>query len=573
MTSKSGIRIVVSSLGCLLLSAAGVYGQSGQHARGRILVGFRAGVSDAQVNSALATVGGRSQKQIGGLPVHVVGLPARGNGNEAAYVQALKNHPLVEFAELDEIVPPADVTPNDPLFSNEWHLAKIQAPAGWSVTTGSPGVIIAILDSGVNGTHEDLAPKMVPGWNVYDNNSDTHDVTGHGTEVAGTAAAAGNNGLGVVGVAFGCWIMPVRIVQPTGQAAYSDMAAGLTWAADHGARVANISFGASGSQTVQRGAAYFQSLGGVVAMAAGNTGSNYAKADAPAILTVSATDPNDAMYGWSSYGSGIDISAPGCVYTTQIGGGYGPACGTSFASPIVAGAAALVLSRQPGLSPAQVQSTLEQSADDLGAAGKDIYYGWGRVNLAKALGVGGSDNQPPNVWFVSPTQGATVAGLVNIQASATDNVGVASVAIYIDNQMMSSVNGTLDNWGWNTASVANGSHTLKAVATDAAGNSSTALSTVTVNNGAGVPTVTITSPSPGSKVSVNQSVTVQAQDDVAVTKVELYVDGALAGSSTRSPFTLSWKTNKTPHGNHTLQCKVYDGSGNVGVSQLVVVSK
>jgi len=240
----------------------------------------------------------------------------------------------------------------------------------------------------------------------------------------------------------------------------------------------------------------------------------------------------------------------------------------------VAGAAALVLSRQPGLSPAQVHSTLEQSADDLGATGKDPIYGWGRVNLANALGGGGGgDTQPPSVWFVTPTQGSRVGGMVGIQASATDNVGVASVTVYVDNQMMSSVNASLDSWTWNTASVSNGSHTLKAVAVDAAGNSATALSTVTVNNGGGLPTVTIKSPTPGAKVSINQSVTVQATDDVAVTKVELYVDGTLTSSSTRAPFTLSWKTNRVALGNHSLQCKVYDGSGNVGVSQTVVVSK
>ena len=384
--TRSGIRVFAGSLVCLLLLAGSVSAQS--HVRGRILVGFRAGVSDAEAARVLASVGGRSQKKLGRLPVHVASVPAQ--GNESAFVQALQNRPQVEFAELDQIVPhAADVTPNDPMFPSEWHLPKIQAPAEWSVTTGSSSVIIAILDTGVDGSHPDLASKMVAGWNIYDNNSDSRDVYGHGTKVAGTAAAASNNAQGVAGVSWGSWIMPVRISGPSGSAGYSDMAAGLIWAADRGARVANISYGASTSRTVQRGAEYFQSRGGVVAMAAGNSGGGDVRRDAASILTVSATDPNDALYGWSSYGNGIDLSAPGCVYTTLNGGGYGSGCGTSFASPIVAAAAALVLSKQPGLSPSQVESALEQSADDLGASRWDNWFGWGRVNLARALGASG----------------------------------------------------------------------------------------------------------------------------------------------------------------------------------------
>ena len=149
-------------------------------------------------------------------------------------------------------------------------------------------------------------PKMVAGWNIYDNNSDSRDVYGHGTKVAGTVAAAGNNGAGVASVAWSCWIMPVRISDPTGWATYSDIASGLTWAADHGARVANISYKVTTSSTVTAAAQYFQGRGGVVASSAGNDALFDASADNPYIITVSATDPNDALYSWSSTGNNVD---------------------------------------------------------------------------------------------------------------------------------------------------------------------------------------------------------------------------------------------------------------------------
>src|SRR5438445_434046 len=155
---------------------------------------------------------------------------------------------------------------------------------------------------------------MLPGWNVYDNNSDTSDVYGHGTSVAGVAAATSNNGAGVASVAWGCKLLPVRISDLNGYATYSTIASGLTYAADHGARVANVSFRASDSSTVASAAQYFQSKGGVVAMAAGNESTFVSSADNPYVLTVSATDSNDALTSWSNTGNNIDLAAPGRVF-------------------------------------------------------------------------------------------------------------------------------------------------------------------------------------------------------------------------------------------------------------------
>src|SRR5262249_22661351 len=141
-------------------------------------------------------------------------------------LQALRSRRDVESAELDRLCPPESIA-DDPRFKDEWYLNRIDAPEAWDVTTGSGDVTIAILDTGVDGTHPDLAGKTVPGWNFYNENDDTRDVEGHGTMVAGVAAASSNNGIGVTSVAWGCRIMPIRVTDAVGNAAWSRVAHGL----------------------------------------------------------------------------------------------------------------------------------------------------------------------------------------------------------------------------------------------------------------------------------------------------------------------------------------------------------
>lgn len=546
----------------------------------QVLVQFRPGVSDAQAQAVINAHQGRSVRQIPQIRVHMVALPAA--GTEAAFAQAFKNRPEVLGAEVNRLVPHADLVPNDPFYPSQWHLAKIQGPAAWSVTAGSTSVIVAVLDTGVDGTHPDLSPKMVAGWNIYDNNSDSRDVYGHGTKVAGTVAAAGNNSTGVASVAWGCWIMPVRISDPTGWATYSNIASGLVWAADHGARVANISYKVTTSSTITAAAQYFQGQGGVVTSSAGNDAIFDASADNPYIITVSATDPNDALYSWSSTGNNVDVAAPGCVYTTFSGGGYGSACGTSFSAPIAAGVAALVLSVKPLLSPGEVTSVLRSSADDLGTAGWDASFGAGRVNAARAVAQAGggspppaADIQRPSVAFTSPAAGATVSNTVTLAVSASDNVGVTSVTIAVDGATTCLFSAAPFSCSWNTKNVVSGAHTLTATAKDAAGNLATASVTVTVSNAAAdttLPTVTITSPKTGNTVSGNVTVTVSYSDNVGVVRVELAADGTPTATATSAPFTTRWNSQKALRGTHTLQVKAFDAAGNYSFSPAITVS-
>src|SRR5579863_9834528 len=567
-------------LACVAFAIFGVaaFAQPRPHVPSRLLVGFKQGVPDSQVDAVVRGLQGGGHEQVPGTNVQVVTLPA--NANENASANAFKNRPEVEFVEFDEIVPVSAVTPTDPDYAwQSSYLLQISAPAAWSSTTGSASVVIAIIDTGVDGTHPDLASKMVAGWNIYSKNSDTSDVYGHGTEVAGTAAAATDNGLGIAGVCWQCLIMPVRISDTKGTATYSNMASGISWAASHGARVANLSYEASTSSTVSQAAQSFMNAGGVVTIAAGNEGTFISAANNPYVLTVGGLTTANTLYSWSNYGNIIDLVAPGCVYTTLSTGGYGAGCGTSFAAPIVAGVAGLMFSANPALTPASVMSMLEQSATDLGAPGWDTTFGWGDVNasgaVALAMGGGSTGGTGPSVSITTPASGTTVSGMVTTVASATDSTSISSVTFLVDGGLLCTASASPYSCGWNSGNYANGSHSVSATARDTGGKSSTASVTVKVSNGADVtpPTVSITSPAPGTKVSKTVTVTTSSSDNVGVVSVGLYVDNVLTATSTSAPFSFKWSTTHIASGSHTLQAVAHDAAGNTGASALVTVYK
>jgi subtilisin family serine protease len=545
---------------------------------GRVLVKYR---NEFPVHAfgLMNAEGAREGREISGSGVRFVELAS--GTDEQAFVEALQRQPDVEFAELDEVIPPAEMVPNDPNYGSQWHLPTIQTPAAWLTTSGASNVTIAIIDTGVDPTHPDLQSKLVPGWNFYDNNADSRDVYGHGTAVAGTAAASSNNGLGVASIAWGCQIMPIRISATDGSGSLSAMANGLTWAADHGARVANISYQVSDSLTVKSAAQYFQSKGGVVTIAAGNDASFDTTADNPYVLTVGATNSADTMAGFSTTGNNQDLAAPGVgIQTTNRGSGYGSWSGTSFSAPIAAGVSALVISANPGLAAAQVQNVMKQSADDLGSAGWDASYGWGRVNAARAVElamntVGSDDNTAPSVRITSLADGGAIAGTVNVEATASDNVGLTSLTFSVDGTVVGTTSTAPCSFPWDTRGVTDGMHVVSVTAMDATGNITSATMSVVISNAPGTipPAVNIISPTDGSNVSGTASVEVIATDDSGVRLVELYVDGVLTASSKRAPFSLRWSSRRATAGTHLLQCKAYDTQGNVGTSPIITVIK
>jgi len=545
--------------------------------KGRLLVTPRAGLSMKEIEKALKPHGAKSKRHLKQLNVHVCELPA--GIDEVKAMRTLKKDKRFKHVELDMIITPNESV-TDPSVGNSWALPKIQAPTAWGTSNGD-GIIIAILDTGTDSSHPDLAANMVPGWNIYDNNSDTTDVHGHGTKVAGAAAAAANNGLGSAGVAWMAEIMPIRIASPTGSSSYSRAANGIIWAADHGANVVNISFsGVAGSSTVQSAANYLRSRGGVVVVAADNTAGFLDHAASDALLAAAATDRNDLRASFSSYGAYVDVAAPGVsIYTTTRGGGYGNVSGTSFSSPIVAATAALVLSANSNLKPADVDQILKSTAVDLGAEGFDNFYGAGRVNAAAAVaaasGLISVDDQSPTISITSPT-GGEVSGVVPIDVNYSDNAGVVRVELYVNDQKIITDTQSPFAFAWDTTALADGDHILTAQAFDAAGNMGISSNvTVTINNtpviDSETPNITITAPT-GGEVSGIVPVGVNTSDNVAVVRVELFVNGQKTMTDTQAPFAFNWDTTILTDGHYSLTTKAFDAADNAATSSAVAVT-
>lgn len=320
----------------------------------------------------------------------------------------------------------ADAVPNDPRYTTQWGLPRIQAEAAWDLETGDPSIIVAVIDSGVDLHHPDLGPLLVagrdfinfaatavpkPGW-VFEGDfttvdNDAQDEVGHGTHVAGTICSLSNNGVGVAGVAWDVRLMPLRVLariretatgRVSGVGSSADTAAAIRWAADHGARVINLSLGSYSSTTVEREAvAYAISRDVVVVAAMGNDNSSaqHYPAAYPDVIAVAATDRADRRSVWSAgqasnTGAWVDLAAPGTdIVSTYWSHTYRSSSGTSMAAPHVAGAAALILSRNPALTAAEVGNILRTTArplrDDPADPVPNDRYGHGLLQLNAAL--------------------------------------------------------------------------------------------------------------------------------------------------------------------------------------------
>ena len=377
-----------------------------QFVPGQLLIKFHHASSASDVFARFKNVILSHHPLFNGSDLHVVKLV---ESETQKFIARVRAEPAVAFVEPDAIAHAAFV-PNDAYVSSggEWHLAKIQATAAWDMTTGTTNAIVAVLDSGVNAAHPDLQGKILPGYNVIWDTTDTADDFGHGTAVAGTVAAAGNNSIGVAGVAYGCSILPLKVVNSQGFATYSDIARGIKLAVDYGARVINLSIaGDSPSETLQSAVDYAWSNNVVVAAAAGNSANDTLQYPAACrhVVAVSATASDDSLASFSSYGSYVSLSAPGDnIWTTMrdLATPYGSWRGTSFSSPIVAGVAALVAAANPVLSNEQIVSLLKEQADDLGEPGYDASFGSGRINAFRAVRAAAS--APGAVLVPSPPQ-------------------------------------------------------------------------------------------------------------------------------------------------------------------------
>ena len=308
--------------------------------------------------------------------------------NKAELMAEMRGLPKTAYVEEDYIAT-AFLDPNDPGYPSQWGPKDINAPLAWNITLGSSGVIVAIVDTGVDYNHPDLASNYYPGgYDFINNDANPIDDNGHGTHVAGIAAAVTNNGIGVAGISQSR-IMAEKVLSSSGSGSYSAVASGITHATNNGAKIISMSLGGSSSSiTLQNAVNYAWNKGVLIVAAAGNDGSG--RISYPAaysnVIAVSALNQGDSFAVYSNHGKKIELSAPGTnVYSTYLGGGYTSLSGTSMATPFVSGSAALVLSKNGGLTNQQVRNILDNSAVDLGARGRDAYFGYGKVNPYGAL--------------------------------------------------------------------------------------------------------------------------------------------------------------------------------------------
>jgi subtilisin family serine protease len=350
------------------------------------VVGLRPGALAATALSAADVV------QVGALPklrAVVVRLPASRRG---AALRALRRSRAVRYAQPQRRLHALESPQPDPGRAQQWGLDAVGIGAAWTVTRGA-GIVVAVVDTGV-APAPDLAGRLLPGWNVIAGSDASADDNGHGTHVAGTIAEVEGNGLAESGVAPEASILPVKVLDAEGTGSDVDVAAGIVWAADHGARVINLSLGGGESSLVLADAVgYARRKAVVIVAAAGNDGGAVGvPARLAGVLAVGAIDVALVRAPFSAGGRELDLVAPGVAILQQTldgAGGYADRSfsGTSMATPHVAGIAALVLAAGRANTPVGVARVLARTALDLGVAGKDTAYGAGLVRADAALGV------------------------------------------------------------------------------------------------------------------------------------------------------------------------------------------
>lgn len=377
-----------------------------------ILVRFRGATSAHARAAAHVRVGGRPVGRVHGLPVSVVRVPAGASADElVARYERLQG---VAWAEPNAVVRAAGAPlPDDPSFDRQYGLhnvgqeggtidADIAAPEGWAAAgmsvpgwaTGG-GAPIGVVDSGIDASHIEFAGRIAGCVHSLEGDGDLtpgcNDGFGHGTHVTGIAAAAADNGAGVAGVSFTSPVLVCRALNNRGLGWTSDVAGCVTWLHEHGARVINLSIVEAGGQTMQAAVQEAwdggSASGAVVVAAAGNsrgTGCEYPACFAE-VVSVAATDRFDGHPTFSTRNADVELAAPGVSIYSTLPGGYGFLTGTSMASPHAAGVAAVVWQEHPTLTAQQVRDRLQASSDDLGDPGRDVVFGFGRVNLCGAV--------------------------------------------------------------------------------------------------------------------------------------------------------------------------------------------
>lgn len=445
-----GNVITVSAIGGVEIVSGTWQGETVEYLAGEILVGLNSSKTQAGFASELGSIQAAITRNDDGTGFLKLQIDA--GQDLLSVIDQVSQLPSVSYAEPNLIISLL-ATPNDPDFSKQWHYhntgqdppggtpdADIDAPEGWDLTTGTGSTVIrvGVLDTGIpiqNGSlsHPDLddASRYLLGYDFINHDAIPQDEYGHGTHVSGTIAAETDNTIGVAGISWNAEILAIQVFNSQGQGSIEAFRDGCIYAVDNGCKVINYSGGGSAaSQTAEAGIVYANNNGVIVCAAAGNAwggpvGWPAAYADTYSnCYAISSTDYNDAFSPFSSKGPEVTVAAPGGhvpfpsqfpydendVYSTMpnyyvtmnnngVTQNYGYCAGTSMACPHVAGLAALILSADPSLTPYEVREIIKSSADDLGAPGRDDYFGWGRINVQSALNMLGEDLDNDGILF------------------------------------------------------------------------------------------------------------------------------------------------------------------------------
>ena len=371
-----------------LTDSTKLYTVDGVASSATLLVKFKSTTSKVSADNVHAQNKAKVKRTIPGIGVQETELAGTTVGEA---IRSYRSRPEVEYVE-PNFVAQRFFTPNDSLYAKQWHLTKVHADAAWDVSQGGYGPV-AVIDTGVDGSHPDMNGYVKQGYNFVNNSTDAKDDNGHGTHVAGIISGQTNNGSGIASIGFKGSILPVKVLDKDGSGSYGSVASGIVYATDQGAKIINLSLGGSSySQTLSDAVNYALKKGVIVVAAAGNNGNSASvyPADLPGVVAVSATASDDSLASFSSYGKSVYIGAPGVnIISTFTSGGYATMSGTSMAAPTVSGLLGLALSRSQVPS-STLLTYLRQSADKVGpyaydANGWNQYYGYGRINAGKLM--------------------------------------------------------------------------------------------------------------------------------------------------------------------------------------------